>query len=470
MMDAMLLKIESFMKTYEMAADGEGIVVGVSGGADSVALLLILDRLSKYHGWQLYAVHVHHGLRGEAADEDAAFVQDMCAAMAIPCLTYHMDVRALAKERHLSEEEAGREYRYQCFEEVRCMKGAGKIAVAHHGDDAAETFLLNLFRGTGLQGLTGIPAVRDQIIRPMLAVSRSEIEAWLMTQELLWQTDATNLETHYARNKIRNVILPYVTEEINTGAVRHIREASDRLGHIWHYIAREAAEAEKRYVHQLPGNDDAAEIAIALFENEDPVICEEVIRRTIGRCAGSLKDITARHIQAVSALASQQTGRRLDLPYELQILRSYDSLIITRTESITVSNANEVYPVTVPGTVCLPDGKKIGFSSFKRKVSMSEIPVNQCTKWFDYAKMKIGLVVRHKLPGDYLIIDGDGHKKTLKKWMKDEKIPADRRETMWVIACGSHIVWIPGYRISDYFKIGDSTEKIVAMTLEESKL
>lgn len=469
MMDRMLLKIESYMLEHQMAEDGEGIIVGVSGGADSVALLMILDILSRRHAWHLYAVHVNHGLRGEAADQDAGFVQDLCADMGIPCMVYQTDIRALARSEHLSEEEAGRIYRYRCFEEVRCLKGADKIAVAHHGDDAAETFLLNLFRGTGLSGLTGIPAVRDRVIRPMLILSRDEIEAWLKAQNVSWQTDATNLETHYARNKVRNVILPYVTDEINAGAVRHIREAADRLEKIRHYMDKAAAEAQKRYVYPLSEGKEGAMVTLALFEEQDPVICEEVLRSVIGKCAGSLKDITARHIRAAAALVSQQTGRQLDLPYDLLVLRTYEGLIITKSEPAEALDVNECYSLEVPGELVLPDGKILLLSTFKRKVAMAEIPVNECTKWFDYAKMKNGLVVRHKLPGDYLTIDSKGHKKLLKKWLKDEKIPAARRETLWVIACDSHIVWIPGYRISDHYKVDKDTEHIIVMTLKEKK-
>ncbi len=462
----MLLKIESFMHEYQMLPDGAGVIIGVSGGADSVALLKALRHLSLYHEWKLYAVHVHHGLRGKAADEDAAFVLALCASMDVPCTVYRTDIRALARERRLSEEEAGREYRYQCFEEVRQLMGADKIAVAHHGDDAAETFLLNLFRGTGLQGLTGIQAVRDRIIRPMLAVSRSEIETWLKTQDMAWRTDATNLETHYARNKIRNVVLPYVTDEINAGAVRHIREAAERLERIRHYLEKETERVQQLYVHDLSDGNTDAVIDLALFEKEDPVICEEVLRNVIGQCAGSRKDITARHIQAVTALTLQQTGRRLDLPYGLKVIRSYDTLIMTKDHVRSGPGAEEIFEVQVPGRIVLPDGKVLVFSTFKRSRIMSEIPVNQCTKWFDYAKMMDGFVVRHKLPGDYLIIDSDGHKKLLKKWLKDEKIPAARREALWVIACGSHIVWILGYRISAYYKVEQSADQVLSITLK----
>ncbi len=473
--DRMDFKIESFMHEQQMLPDGAGVVVGVSGGADSIALLMILRQLSVRHAWHLYAVHVNHGLRGQEADEDAEFVLSLCENMCIPCDVYRADIQTYAKEKHLSEEEAGREFRYKCFEEVMRKKKADKIAVAHHGDDAAETFLLNLFRGTGIQGLTGIPVKRDHIIRPMLTVSRDEIESWLKEHGIIWRTDATNMQTHYVRNKIRNVILPYVTDEINTGAVRHIREASERLGRVWRYMEKEADRAEMLYVHYSTNERSTAQIDLTLFQKEDVVICEEVLRRTVGKTAGSLKDITARHIRAVMHLAAQQTGRRLDFPYGLSIIRGYDTLIISG-ESIDHENHNqpdlndlsECFQVRIPGEVVLSDEKKLVFSTLDQKVSLSEIPVNSCTKWLDYAKIKDGLCVRHKLPKDYLIIDEYGHKKMLKKWLKDEKIPADRRDALWVVACGSHIVWIPGYRISDYFKIDQNTENILVITLKEN--
>ena len=180
------MKVDKLVKNvYEtimasgMICQGDSVVVGVSGGADSVCLLSVLKNLQMSMALQLTAVHIHHGLRGEAADRDRDFVTALCEDMQIPCVCFQADIRAMAREQHLSEEEAGRKFRYDCFEEVRQERQASKIAVAHHRDDLAETVLLNLFRGSGLKGLSGIPMMRGCIVRPLLGVGRADIEAYL---------------------------------------------------------------------------------------------------------------------------------------------------------------------------------------------------------------------------------------------------------------------------------------------------
>ena len=246
------MKVDKLVKNvYEtimasgMICQGDSVVVGVSGGADSVCLLSVLKNLQMSMALQLTAVHIHHGLRGEEADRDRDFVTALCEDMQIPCVCFQADIRAMAREQHLSEEEAGRKFRYDCFEEVRQERQASKIAVAHHRDDLAETVLLNLFRGSGLKGLSGIPMMRGCIVRPLLDVGRADIEAYLGRQGMSYRNDATNFETEYTRNRIRLDILPYVTEHINQAAVSHIAETAAIASDICRYVENQAAAIGK---------------------------------------------------------------------------------------------------------------------------------------------------------------------------------------------------------------------------------
>ena len=219
-------KVLGFMRNKHMTDRGDGVLAAVSGGADSVCLLLLLNGMAAELGIRVFAFHMNHGIRGEEADRDEQFVGELCKQLEIPLTVVHEKVETYAEEHGLSGEEAGRILRYRHLEETAESYQCTKIAVAHHEDDDAETVLLNLFRGSGLAGLSGIRPVRGKIIRPLLCVSRKEIEEYLKEQGFSWCEDSTNRENDYTRNKIRNELLPWVRENINSRAAEHILAVS----------------------------------------------------------------------------------------------------------------------------------------------------------------------------------------------------------------------------------------------------
>ena len=216
-------KVLAFMRKNHMTDRGDGVLAAVSGGADSVCLLLLLCELAAELGIHVSAFHMNHGIRGAEADRDERFVEKLCGRMGVPLTVVHEKVGSYAADHGLSTEEAGRILRYRHLKETAEKYGCAKIAVAHHEDDDAETVLLNLFRGSGLPGLSGIRPVREEIIRPLLCVSRKEIEEYLTSREHSWCEDSTNKENDYTRNKIRHKILPLMVE-INEQAAKMIAE------------------------------------------------------------------------------------------------------------------------------------------------------------------------------------------------------------------------------------------------------
>ena len=212
-------KVLKFINENRMMEKGDNIVIGVSGGADSMCLLDIMLYIATEYDLNIYVVHINHGIRGESAYRDARFVKDYCYSRGVNCTIGEYDVPILASQWGMSHEEAGRRVRYEAFDEMlQRLGGKGKIAVAHNADDSAETILLNLIRGSGLKGMTGIQPVRDNIIRPILCLSRSEIEAYNQAEGINYVTDETNLEDEYTRNKIRMNILPKMCQ-INPNAI-----------------------------------------------------------------------------------------------------------------------------------------------------------------------------------------------------------------------------------------------------------
>ena len=238
--------INQYCVEHELLANGDGIVIGLSGGMDSVCLLQVLAALRNEWQLRLVCVHVHHGIRGTAADEDAAFAQRLAAKYNVSFRLYEMDIPQLAKEQGLSEEEAGRNYRYQCFEEVRKELNFDKIAVAHHRDDQAETVLWQILRGSGLRGVCGMRAGRANIIRPLLCLDRQQIEQIVRGNGDGWREDATNREEKYTRNKIRNRVFPYIEQEIQPMARRHLVDLAEDCQRAWDYIERQMLEQYER--------------------------------------------------------------------------------------------------------------------------------------------------------------------------------------------------------------------------------
>ncbi len=497
-------KVLGFMRNKHMTDRGDGVLAAVSGGADSVCLLLLLNGMAAELGIRVFAFHMNHGIRGEEADRDEQFVGELCKQLEIPLTVAHEKVETYAEEHGLSGEEAGRILRYRHLEETAERYQCAKIAVAHHEDDDAETVLLNLFRGSGLAGLSGIRPERGKIIRPLLCVSRKEIEEYLKEQGFSWCEDSTNRENDYTRNKIRNELLPWVKENINSRAAEHILAVSELAAQADVYFEMEAErileescskrrEEAKQPTSQNAGEADGKEsgtgqdsnvaenamkmytkISTNLFDSQPEILKTYIIRRMVLNAAGKAKDITERHIRAVMKLTGPGGGYSVNLPYGLQAVRGYETLKI-----VQVQERRSAVESSDPGQKWKNEGSfekeirlrtdldetfRVGPASIRLhaipRKKEPEIPKNQYTKWFDYDKINVGLSIRYRKNGDYLTLSGGGKKK-LRRFMIDEKIPEDERDRIPVLADGDHVLWVIGYRISDYYKITDETEHIL---------
>ncbi len=439
---AMERRVWETIQTQHMADSGDGVLAAVSGGADSVCLLFLLAEWKEKLGIRLAAFHLNHGLRGDEAYQDEESVRALCERLAIPLKVERKDVAAYAKEKGMSVEEAGRSLRYACLERAAGELSLNRIATAHHKDDQAETVLMNLFRGGGLAGLAGIPSVRGNIIRPLLEVSRQEIEAYLSARGIGWRTDSTNRETVYLRNRLRNVLLPWVTKKVNDQAVSHIVRFAGLAGQADVYFKSEAKK--------LLG--DQCVVSVRLFDAQPEIIRSYVVRELFDRAACGKKDITERHIRSVMRLTGPGGGASVDLPGGFVAVRDYETLTVRR-------QAEEV-PCTLQPFA--PSRTRI-FAWEKG----TEIPKKQYTKWFDYDKIKDTLVFRTRKTGDYFLIGEK--KKTIRRYCMDEKIPRGERDRLLLLAEGSHILWIVGYRISDYYKLSEETQTVIEIKADKGE-
>ncbi len=452
----MIEKVKSYIKKNNMLREGDTVVAGISGGADSVCLLFILIQLRKEISFRLSVVHINHRIRAEAG-EDARFVEALCGKWNCDFYCIEEDVREYAAYHAMSEEEAGRAVRYGAFQTVLTKMGApeGKIAVAHNQNDNAETVLFHLMRGCGLSGLAGIPPVREHIIRPLLCVSRPEIEAYLEKNGVPYCIDRTNNEDTYTRNKIRHHIVAYGEKEICEKAVSHIYDTSVIMKEMQDYIQVNTKKALERCMKYEKGD---IIFQISSFLKEHPLIQKQCILAAIEEAAGSKKDIAFVHVEGMRQLFFRKSNGQIDLPYKLTVYREYDRIrLTTRNEK---EERKEIHPVLAPGETCWKGEMKLLASVFSYEKSQN-IPEKTYTKWFDYDKIVKSLVVRTRQTGDYLEVYANGGRKSLKSYFIEEKIPRAKRDSMPLLADGNHIVWIIGRRISEHYKIDNQTKTVL---------
>lgn len=521
----MINKIYKFMQKYRMLESISGkkcecLIIGVSGGADSVCLLLVLKQIVDryYPGTKLVAVHVNHGIRGEEAMRDQTFVQELCRGIGVECIVRTICVPQLAKEHAMTEEEAGRIARYKIFRELAGIYSHASIAVAHHKNDQAETVLMNLYRGSAVRGLCGMQPVRsersERLIRPLLCVTRQEIEHFLYAQNQTYLTDSTNLDNLYTRNKIRNVLIPYLQENINPNVTDAVCEMADALTQAEDYIDRQADALYRACVRRTdgqPGREEQpdrtgqARLSIMLdtYAPADPVLKGYVIRKAVQELTGALKDIYRVHIQSIAALEEQQVGKKVSLPYGIEAVRGYSEILIgpVMSKSDKMSKEHQDYfslnlsesiseainnspdhteRIIIPDRIWLPQKESYSYVTIVVEMLENvskplEISDNNIyTKYFDYDKIKGNIEVRFRRDGDRIVISQDGILKKFKKELIDRKIPKEKRDSVLLLTVdqeetggsGNEILWAVGIRRSEAYLIDSRSVRILKISIE----
>ena len=435
-------RVFSYIEKYNMIEAGSQVIVGISGGGDSVCLLFLLSKYQKRRPFHLLGIHVNHGIRGQEALRDQEYAKKLCERLGVPFTVYTYSVPAIAQQEKRSLEEAGRMVRRRAFEEKAASLGKkAVIALAHHENDNAETVLHNLIRGTKAAGMGGIRPIQEigegvAYIRPLLKVTREEIETYLRQQQIPWMTDSTNQELEYTRNRIRHRIIPEM-EKINPKAVSHIAQAADTFQAIEEYLTGQADMLYREYVEQ---RENGYWIRKELFLEKE-LMQSYVIRMVLERAADKKQDLTAFHVESILSLGKGRTGASVSLPGGVLASQVYGDLYVR-----------------------LPDSGEAPLKELELEIfpwENQQIPEKTYTKWFDYDKIKSSLEIRHRKPGDFLTIADTGGRKKLKDYFIDCKIPREEREKLTLLAEGSHILWVVGYRISQYYKVTSQTKTVL---------
>ncbi|MCD7750828.1 MAG: tRNA lysidine(34) synthetase TilS [Lachnospiraceae bacterium] len=500
----MVQKVLNYIQKHHLVEINDKLIVALSGGADSVALLHFLKGIQDEYRLKLLAVHVNHGIREEAG-EDEAFCKRLCEAMGVPLRCCHIAPGELENKKGMSLEEAARAQRYALLEECRREVGFDKIAVAHHANDNAETMLFQLFRGSGLKGLSGIAPMRGHVIRPFLGVTRQEILKYLSDNGLAHVEDASNQDVRYSRNRIRADIIP-AAEAINASAVENMSRCAEQLKDIQAYLEEEAAAFLSRSA-VCDANGAGVSVSLAALQKLPAALLREVLFESVVRVSGSRKDITFSHIEAVRALLDKDGQKEYVLPYGVTARKTYETLRIFRKKHHTeihvaeqgecdtdrtdpeadcteqnfrnsqnavsaqdMAQPQNAFMIPFNGAVSLPEGGKLCLRTFPAACfgeKINNIPQNDCTKWFDCDKIRDNLMLRHRKPGDYLTVTANGGRKSLQDYLVNAKVPRDQRDELWLLADGSHILWVIGLRISMAYRVTETTENILEVHLEE---
>ena len=470
-------KVLEYMKKNRMAAPGDTVCAGFSGGADSVCLLLLLQELSEELSFRLQAVHVNHGLRGEESDGDQAFAEEFCRERGIPLFVYARPVAEMAREGRMGLEEAGRLARRQVFEQCMREHGAVRIALAHHQNDLAETVLFHLARGSSLRGLSAIRPVNGCVIRPLLCITRQEIEHDLKCRGIVWRTDSSNLKDDYTRNVIRHEVIPRLEERVNAGAVRHMAEAAGDLAAADRFL-REEAEKRLEFLAERPERDRRTGWLLTEEAGGEPEILQNyMILLCLEELSGGRRDLTREHVAMVRMLMGRQTGKQVILPGGIVGKRTYRGVLLEKPD-IQEDSGEEAkeMPVRPENAEVAVEGSGVYRVGEYRAVcevsdgSMEKIPEKKYTKWLDYDRIKAGLVLRTRKKGDYLVVNASGGRKKLKDYMIDCKIPAEERDSVLLLASGREVFWVVGYRIGESCKVGGGTSHILRIEVTGGRI
>lgn len=452
----LLVKIRGAIKKHSMLSGGETVLVGLSGGADSVCLLTALNKLSLEFKIKLHAIYIDHGLRPVEIPAEIAFCEKLCEGLSVAFITKAVDVKASVKESGLNKQEAARELRYNAFNEALFGLGGGKIALGHTADDQIETFLMRLLRGTGPKGLSGIPPVRQNIIRPLIEVERTEIEGFLDELRVNYITDSSNLKDDYLRNKLRHIFIPEL-KKINPSMSMTTAKTMDILREEEKYFELIVTKTLMRLISRK--TDARIELFLSPIETMERVILRRVLRRAIDETRG-LRGLEFGHIEDIIGLIKHgQPGDRLNLPKGLRVIKDYALLIITSEQPQKLLTLT----LNVPGEASLKEIQSVMKASVEEEMKVAG--ENKSIIILDADKTGNQLVIRAREEGDFFYPMGFGKRKKLQDFFVDEKIARELRDTIPVVLSGNGIVWLAGLRGDERFKVTKETKRFLKLEL-----
>ena len=453
----------SIIKTinkHSMLKGGETVLVGLSGGPDSVCLLTVLHRIKDDFHLTIRAVYVDHNLRPGETPSEIAFCRDICGKMNVDFRVKSVDVKGYVKTYKLNKQEAARELRYKAFYEAAQEASADKIALAHNADDQAETIFMRLVRGTGPSGLTGIPAKRGALIRPLIEIERGEIEDFLESEHIPSVIDSSNLQTDYFRNRFRLMIMPEL-KKMNPGLIQSVNRTVSILQEEERYLGIIVTKTLMKMISRK--TERRIELFLSPMEAMDIVILRRVLRRAVNETEG-LKGIGFIHIEDIIRLIKDgKSGDRLYLPKGIRAIKDYSLLVITSEAPRQIAS----YELQVPGEVAIVGAGVVIKASYEEEAG--DFGDGKTMVVLDAADMHVPLKIKPRKPGDWFYPYGFGKRKKLQDFFVDEKVARDERDSIPLVLSGDDIVWVAGYRADNRFRVSGNTKKFLRLVIVKGK-
>jgi tRNA(Ile)-lysidine synthase len=455
-----------FLKNIEQAlkgliASGDKVLVGVSGGADSITLLHLLHKFSEIQNYSLIVVHINHLARGKNSDADAVFVESVAGKLKLPFYLKKIDVGIERLKLKTSFQDAARIIRYQFFEETLKLAGANRIALGHTADDQVETILINILRGTGLKGLSGIPQMRDCIIRPLLEFYRQDLEIYLKDNDISFREDSSNLDKKYLRNRIRHELIPHL-ETYNPCIKKCLQEMSG--------IAREddslLSQTTRDIFKQKLGKDNEKNIVWGIedFQSYPIALRQRLAREIFCHVTGDMQAIRAHHVkQIINLFNFPKAGKVINIPRGVTVTCRYDSVLFSKLTDGICENDRLVTQIVIPGTTELLEGpiRKVKTQIISGKLGVSSMEIGR-QAFFDLEKTGLEIQARFFRAGDRFCPLGMTGSKKLKSFFIDQKVPQSMRSNIPILTnADDNIIWVYGQRISHPYRVTDKTEKVL---------
>lgn len=449
---SLLRKVENTIEKYNMLSIGDHVLVSLSGGPDSTCLLHILNQFKGKYKLKISALYIDHGLRPEDVPKEIEFCREICEHLKVDFFVESIDVKGFSSREKIGIQEAARILRYEVLDSLSLRIRANKISLGHNADDQAETVIMRLLRGSGPQGLSGIPPVRKKIIRPLIEVTREEIEEYLRENQLTSVQDPSNTSERYLRNIIRKRLIP-VIKEISPEAPRIIARTAEILREENDFINVQVTKALMRLMSRK------SESRVELFCNPMEILNIVLLRRALRAAIDTVRDLKGlefEHIDEIIKLIKRgKPGDRIYLPKGIRAIKGYSTLIITAEPPVKLST----YVLDRPGTVFLKE-----ISTY---LTVSEVPREELTDfgnqreviYVDSDKVKFPITVRARKAGDYFYPFGFGKRKKLQDFFVDQKVPRDERDSIPIVESDGKIVCVVGMRLDDRFKIEHNTIK-----------
>lgn len=459
-MSKLFEKILKTIQNQKLIKKNDKIVIAVSGGGDSTALLHILYNLKKTYNLEIHILHINHLIRGKESHLDAEFVKEAACNFNLPFHYYEINVPEFKIKHKLSLEEAARISRQKIYSEVLKLTGAEKLALGHTLDDQAETIIMRLLRGAGGEGLKAMSAKNGDVIRPLIEIKKKEILNFLKEKKVRYRLDKSNLKKDFTRNKIRLDLIPKLKKEYNPNLEKILFQTSQAIGLDNEYLNQEASLAFNKISKILNGS---IFIKKKVAEKLHPAILVRVFKVAINTLQKDLKDIGYTHYQALKNLITAQTGKKIILPGGIEACAAYDNIIISRTKNKILKKTFKSRKLKINGATYLEE-INLTFYSKILKEKPDSLKCNPCKIYADLDKCGGEIIIRSRNKGDRFCPLGLKGNKKIKKLMIDSKIPHDRRDIIPILEAKKKILWVAGLRMDERFKVRDESKKILMVT------